>query len=90
MQCGTILYCTVLHCSQTPTLTTPSIPSGEGQKSKKRVSWAEESNLVMIHYFEMDESERGGVGESGSMEGWNREGGSREVGGWGSGRMGVG
>jgi len=26
---------------------------------KKRVSWAEEDNLVMVHYFEMDESERG-------------------------------
>ena len=26
---------------------------------KKRVSWADDRNLVSIHYFEMDESERG-------------------------------
>ncbi len=26
---------------------------------KKRVSWAEEDSLCIIHYFEMDESERG-------------------------------
>ncbi|CAI8047829.1 hypothetical protein GBAR_LOCUS26458 [Geodia barretti] len=31
----------------------------EGSKRKKKVSWAEDSNLVMVHYFEMDESERG-------------------------------
>lgn len=31
----------------------------EGKKKKKSVSWAEEDNLVNIHYFEMDESERG-------------------------------
>ena len=32
----------------------------EGSKTKKkRVSWAEDSNLVVMHYFEMDESERG-------------------------------
>jgi len=28
-------------------------------RKKKRVSWAEEDNLVMVHYFELDESERG-------------------------------
>ena len=27
---------------------------------KKRVSWASDENLVIVHYFEMDESERGG------------------------------
>ena len=26
---------------------------------KKRVSWAEDTNLVSVHYFELDESERG-------------------------------
>ena len=37
-----------------------SVPAGEeGSKRKKKVSWAEDSNLVMVHYFEMDESERG-------------------------------
>ena len=28
-------------------------------KMKKRVSWADEADLVVVHYFEMDESERG-------------------------------
>lgn len=32
----------------------------ESKKKKKSVSWAEEGSLVNIHYFEMDESERGG------------------------------
>ena len=27
---------------------------------KKRVSWASDESLVIVHYFEMDESERGG------------------------------
>ena len=31
----------------------------ESKKKKKSVSWAEEGSLVNIHYFEMDESERG-------------------------------
>ena len=26
---------------------------------KKRVSWAEDTNLVSVHYFDLDESERG-------------------------------
>ena len=30
-------------------------------KMKKRVSWAEEADLVVVHYFEMDESERGEI-----------------------------
>ena len=33
----------------------------EAQRLKKRVSWAEDSNLVSVHYFEMDESERGKI-----------------------------
>ena len=31
----------------------------EAQRLKKRVSWAEDTNLVSVHYFELDESERG-------------------------------
>lgn len=35
---------------------------GDEQKSnKKRVSWATDDNLTRIHYFEMDESERGDI-----------------------------
>ena len=33
-------------------------------RKKKRVSWAEDDNLVMVHYFEMDESERGDYKEN--------------------------
>ena len=29
------------------------------KKSTKKVSWASDKELVTIHYFEMDESERG-------------------------------
>ena len=50
----------------TPTTDTPPIveeteedPSEPGSK-KKRVTWASDSNLTTMHYFEMDESERGG------------------------------
>jgi hypothetical protein len=40
----------------------------EGSKTKKKtVSWAEDSNLVMVHYFEMDESERAINREHGSF-----------------------
>ncbi|CAI8047826.1 Serine/threonine-protein phosphatase 1 regulatory subunit 10 [Geodia barretti] len=39
----------------------------EGSKRKKKVSWAEDSNLVMVHYFEMDESERAINREQGSF-----------------------
>ena len=31
----------------------------EAQRMRKRVSWAEDTSLVSVHYFEMDESERG-------------------------------
>ena len=31
----------------------------EAQRLKKRVSWAEDTNLVSVHYFDLDESERG-------------------------------
>ena len=34
------------------------VPS-EAQRLKKRVSWAEDTNLVSVHYFDLDESERG-------------------------------
>ena len=31
----------------------------KAQRMKKRVSWAEDTNLVSVHYFDLDESERG-------------------------------
>ena len=36
----------------------------EDGKKKKKVSWATEDNLTKVHYFHLDESERG---ESESM-----------------------
>lgn len=29
------------------------------KKKNKKVSWAEDSNLRLFHYFELDETERG-------------------------------
>ena len=41
-------------------VTSPLPLVGEGyNRKKKRVSWAEENDLVVVHYFEMDDSERG-------------------------------
>lgn len=31
----------------------------EAKKKKKKVSWATDDNLAKVHYFELDESERG-------------------------------
>jgi hypothetical protein len=31
------------------------------KKKNKKVSWAEESNLRVFHYFELDETERGEI-----------------------------
>ena len=52
----------------TPTTDTPpmeteqlQVPS-EAMLKKKRVSWAADDNLTIVHYFELDESERGGQG----------------------------
>ena len=42
-----------LSCTNVPTVPT------EAQQLKKRVSWAEDTNLVSVHYFDLDESERG-------------------------------
>ena len=49
----------------------------DGKKKKKKVSWATEDNLTRVHYFQLDESERGrGRGER--RKRWEVEG---EVGG---------
>lgn len=40
-----------------------SAPPGDGDggvsTKKKQVSWASDDNLATVHYFELDESERG-------------------------------
>lgn len=33
--------------------------TGKKKKKNKKVSWAEDSNLRLFHYFELDETERG-------------------------------
>jgi hypothetical protein len=65
--------------SPTPTSAEPQEPMDTGtptsdqkgeegsKRKKKKVSWAEDSNLVIVHYFEMDESERAINREQGSF-----------------------
>ncbi len=51
----------------TPTTDTPTLPAPEEEEEmevtnstkKKKVSWASDDNLAVMHYFELDESERG-------------------------------